>query len=102
MVHSDGTIFFTDPPYGLEGGMTSKDKELDFSGVFRLDKDGKVTALIKNLAFPNGIALSPDEKTLYVAVSEKLKPHIMAFDTIQPLKWTLVTIAETSAVVGQR
>lgn len=80
VVHSRGTIFFTDPPYGLSGGMTSKDKELDFSGVFRLDSDGKVTALIKTLFFPNGIALSPDEKTLYVAVSEKLNPHIMAYN----------------------
>lgn len=80
VVHSDGTIFFTDPPYGLKGGMTSKDKELDFSGVFRLDTQGKVTLLDKSLSFPNGIALSPDEKTLYVAVSEKLNPHIMAFD----------------------
>ncbi len=80
VVHSDGTIFFTDPPYGLKGGMTSAEKELDFSGVFRLGTDGKVTALVKNLAFPNGIALSPNEKTLYVAVSEQLKPHIMAYD----------------------
>lgn len=80
VVHSDGTLFFTDPPYGLNGGLTSKDKELDFSGVYRLGSDGKVSVVVRNLVFPNGIALSPDEKTLYVAVSEQLNPHIMAYD----------------------
>lgn len=65
-----GTVFFTDPPYGLKGGEDSPQRELDFNGVYRLDADGKVTLLEGSMARPNGIALSPDEKVLYVANSQ--------------------------------
>lgn len=64
---SDGTIFFTDPPYGLSKGTAP---EIPFHGVYRIGTDGKVTALIKDVKFPNGVALSEDEKTLYIAVSD--------------------------------
>jgi gluconolactonase len=68
-VHSDGSIYFTDPPYGLR---QSKGKqELDFQGVFRIAPDGKLTLLIKDMVRPNGIALSPDEKLLYVDDSQQ-------------------------------
>ena len=77
---SKGNLFFTDPPYGLEGNMKDPKKELPFQGVFRLSKDGKLTAVIKDLTFPNGLALSPDEKTLYVAVSDPAKAVWMAYD----------------------
>jgi gluconolactonase len=69
-IRRNGDIYFTDPPYGLEKGNDSPLKELKFNGVFRIAKEGGVTAVIKDLPFPNGIALSPDEKTLYVAVSD--------------------------------
>ena len=75
----NGDIFFTDPPYGLAGGNKSPIKELEFSGVFRLS-GGKVTLLTDELTYPNGIALSPDEKTLYVNVSDPKKPYIHAYD----------------------
>ncbi|MEQ8239324.1 MAG: SMP-30/gluconolactonase/LRE family protein [Cyclobacteriaceae bacterium] len=64
--HSNGTYFFTDPPYGLTEDDT---KELDFQGVYKLEGDD-VTLLIDSLTRPNGIALSPDQKTLYVAQSD--------------------------------
>ena len=69
--HSSGSIYFTDPPYGLPKQMDDKEKELDFQGVYRLSPDGKeLTLLTKEMTRPNGIALSPDEKTLYVANSD--------------------------------
>ena len=61
----DGALWFTDPPYGLNKGDEDASKELPFNGVFRY-KDGKLTALIKNLTLPNGLAFSPDGKVLYV------------------------------------
>ena len=66
----NGDIYFTDPPYGLPEIMKDKAKELDFQGVFRLDTKGKLTLLTKEMTRPNGIAFSPDEKTLYVANSD--------------------------------
>ena len=76
---SDGVVFFTDPPYGLEGLHDSPVKELPFSGVYRLDPDGRVRLLEDGLRFPNGIALSPDERTLYVANSDPKRPVWMAY-----------------------
>lgn len=76
---ADGRIFFTDPPYGLEGLAESPVKELPFSGVFRLDPDGSVHLLDDTLRFPNGIALSPDGDTLYVANSDEAHPVWMAY-----------------------
>lgn len=66
-----GNLYFTDPPYGLPKGPGDKEnRELDWNGVYRVTPDGKVTLLTKEMTFPNGIALSPDEKTLYVAQSD--------------------------------
>ncbi|MFC4728231.1 SMP-30/gluconolactonase/LRE family protein [Coralloluteibacterium thermophilus] len=76
---SDGTVFFTDPPYGLKGLDASPVKELPFNGVYRLDPDGRVVLLDDGLSFPNGIALSPDERTLYVANSDPERPVWMAY-----------------------
>lgn len=76
---SSGAIYFTDPPYGLEGLNKSPLKELPHNGVYRLDPDGKVTLLDTSLSFPNGIILSPDERTLYVANSDPDRPIWMAY-----------------------
>jgi gluconolactonase len=76
---SQGNLYFTDPPYGLPKQQNDPTRELDFFGVFRLGKDGKLTVLTKEMTRPNGIALSPDEKTLYVAQSDARKAVIMAF-----------------------
>ena len=74
-----GNLYFTDPPYGLPGTFTDPTKELSFQGVYRVGKDGKVTLLTKELEAPNGLAFSPDYKTLYVANSQKEKPIWKAF-----------------------
>ena len=67
---SNGDLYFTDPPYGLPKQWDDPRRELDFCGVYRLAKDGKLTLLTKEMTRPNGIAFSPDEKTLYVAQSD--------------------------------
>ena len=78
--HSSGDLYFTDPPYGLSGLNDSPDKELPFNGVYRVDTSGEVFLLTDELGFPNGIAFSPDEKTLYVANSGGANPVIRAYD----------------------
>jgi gluconolactonase len=65
VLKSDGTVYFTDPPYGLPAFFSDKRKELDYSGVFMIKK-GKAQLVAKDLGGPNGIAFSPDEKFLYV------------------------------------
>lgn len=67
---SNGDLYFTDPPYGLLKLNADPTKEIPFNGVYRLAKDGTLTLLTKEMTFPNGIAFSPDEKTLYVAQSD--------------------------------
>ena len=78
-LRKNGDIYFTDPPYGLAGLDESPLKELPYNGVYRVTPKGEVTLLTKEINFPNGIAFSPDEKRLYVAVSDGKKPRIMAF-----------------------
>lgn len=65
----DGTIFFTDPPYGQKDGYDSKGLELDQKGVYQLSPNGDVTTLADDMLGPNGIGLSPDETHLYVSQS---------------------------------
>ena len=67
---SDGSLYFTDPPAGLREGDKDPKKELPFNGVY-LFKDGKLRLLIKDMALPNGLAFTPDEKFLYVNDSAK-------------------------------
>lgn len=69
--HSSGAAFFTDPPYGLEGQDDNPTKEQPHNGVYRLDPDGMVTLVTAGQTRPNGIGLSPDEQTLYVANSDR-------------------------------
>jgi gluconolactonase len=76
---SNGDLYFTDPPYGLPGQMKDPGKELDFQGVYRLSPQGGLTLLTKEMSRPNGIAFSPDEKTLYVANSDPDQAVWIAF-----------------------
>jgi gluconolactonase len=80
---SNGDLFFTDPPYGLTGLNESPLKELPFNGVFRLSAEGNLSLLTAELTFPNGVALSPDEGTLYVAVSDPANPVLMAYPLLE-------------------
>jgi gluconolactonase len=76
---SDGSLYFTDPPYGLLKQDEDPAKELNFNGVFRY-AGGKLQVLVKDMTRPNGIAISPDEKTLYVANSDDKHKVWMRFD----------------------
>jgi gluconolactonase len=80
--HSSGSIYFTDPPYGLEGNMDDPLKEIDFQGVYRIDRDGTVTLLTDELSRPNGLAFSPDESLLYVANSDPERSIWMVYDVM--------------------
>jgi gluconolactonase len=77
---SNGDLYFTDPIYGLPKRENDPARELDFCGVYRLAKDGKLTLLTKEITRPNGIAFSPDEKKLYVASSDPDKAIWMVYD----------------------
>lgn len=80
VVMSNGDIYFTDPPYGLPNQFDDSRRELDFCGVYRLRPNGEVTLLTKAIERPNGIALSPDEKTLYVAQSNPKQANWTKFE----------------------
>ena len=69
--HSSGAAYFTDPPYGLVGQDSSPAKEQTHNGVYRLDPDGSVSLVAAGQTRPNGIGLSPDERTLYVSNSDE-------------------------------
>jgi gluconolactonase len=77
---SDGTLFFTDPPYGLTPpyGMEGQQAELDFHGLFRLTPAGTLIPDCKDFDRPNGLSLSPDERILYVADTSQY--HVRCFD----------------------
>jgi gluconolactonase len=77
--HSDGSLYFTDPPYGLPKQDDDPAKELKFNGVYRL-AGGKLQVLVKDMTRPNGLAFSPDEKTLYVANSDPERKLWMRYD----------------------
>jgi gluconolactonase len=74
IVKSDGAIYFTDPTYGIR----SEQQEQPFQGVYRLSPDGDLTVIVTDFIAPNGLAFSPDERTLYIDDSERC--HIRAFD----------------------
>jgi gluconolactonase len=81
ILRSDGVLYFTDPWYGLEQGLDDPAKDLPFQGVYRLDPDGTLTLLIDDLTGPNGVALSPDEQTLYVSSTDsETQPFVRAYD----------------------
>jgi gluconolactonase len=76
---SDGSLYFTDPPYGLLKQDEDPAKELEFNGVYRL-AGGELQLLVRDLSRPNGIAFSPDEKVLYVANSDPARKLWMRYD----------------------
>ena len=81
--HKNGDLYFTDPPYGLTRKMQDPEKDLPFQGVYRCGKDGTVTLLTKHMSRPNGIAFSPDYRTLYVANSDPKRAVWMAFPVLK-------------------
>ena len=80
VVKSNGDIYFTDPTYGLPEGENDETRETDFSGVYRWsERTSEVALLTKDLSRPNGLAFSPDEKSLYVANSDPAKAIWMIY-----------------------
>jgi gluconolactonase len=75
-----GNFYFTDPPYGLPKQMEDSTKEIPFQGVYKVKPNGTVILLVDSLTRPNGIALSPDQKTLYVANSDGPKAKWYSFE----------------------
>ena len=73
-VHPDGSLYFTDPTWGVDG----RPAPLGFTGVYRLAPDGALTLLVDSLYQPNGIAFSPDHATLYVSTSDQRT--VVAYD----------------------
>lgn len=73
-IHSDGSIYFTDPPFGV----SEEDKELEIHGVYRYSEAKGLQLLSDDFDLPNGIALSPDETRLYV--NDSRHNHIRVFD----------------------
>ena len=80
ILRSDGTIYFTDPPYGIK----PEQQEQPFNGVFRIDPRGEISLVADDFDRPNGIVLSPDERTLYVAdtTTEKVRKFAVAADGV--------------------
>lgn len=74
VVRRDGTIYFTDPYWKFPPGSV---QELTFQGVYRISPDGKLSVEAKDFGLPNGIALSPDEKTLYIGDSRRRKLYAL-------------------------
>ncbi|GAB3560237.1 hypothetical protein GCM10027577_54160 [Spirosoma fluminis] len=84
VAHSDGSFFFTDPPYGMQKGENDTNREVEAYGVYRIapereGRPGQVSLAVSDLTRPNGVALSPDERTLYVAQSDPKRPVVMAY-----------------------
>ena len=78
--HSNGDLYFTDPPYGLIKQADDPGREMNYQGVFRRSRSGEITLVTREMTRPNGIALSPDEKKLYVAHSDPAAPIWKVFD----------------------
>lgn len=77
--HSSGDLYFTDPPYGLPKQTDDPGFEIGFCGVYRRYAGGELELVTDKMTRPNGIALSPDEKTLYVAQSDPKDAVVMAY-----------------------
>ncbi|CAN5117156.1 SMP-30/gluconolactonase/LRE family protein [soil metagenome] len=73
-VHSNGNIFFTDPPFGVD----DEDRELDFSGVYRLSDDGELSIIYDEFGYPNGLVFSADESRFYL--NDSATGDILVFD----------------------
>lgn len=85
---TQGSLYFTDPPYGLEHRMDDPKKAIDFQGVYRLKKDDELELLLDSITRPNGIALFPNEKRVIIANSDPEKPfwYLYALDGDNGLK----------------
>ncbi len=79
-LYKDGSIYFTDPPYGLPGRADSPEKELDFFGVYKIDPSGNLTLMARHLSRPNGIAFNNEFSKCYINLSDPENPVTLSFD----------------------
>lgn len=79
---SNGDYYFTDPPYGMPKKEKDPSRETAIFGVYRIGKNGVVSLIIRDLTRPNGLAFSPDEKTLYEAQSDPERAYLMAYPVL--------------------
>lgn len=77
---SKGNLYFTDPPFGLPKWFDDPARELPFSGIYRLSVNGSLQLLSVDVPAPNGIAIAPSERTLYVSNSDERQPAWFAYD----------------------
>lgn len=73
---SSGNIYFTDPPYGRDNNLTG---DIGFNGVYKVDPESKLTLLLDSLSWPNGIAVSLDEQSLYINQSSSKNPYLYRY-----------------------
>ena len=101
---SSGDLYFTDPPFGLPRTFDDPAKELPFQGVYRLARDGTLRLLTSELRAPNGIAFSPDERTLYVSNADRARLVWMAYPVLRDgsLGAGRVLFDGTQAFAGRR
>jgi len=79
---ANGDLYFTDPPFGLPRAFDDPAKELPYSGVYRLDRNGALSLLLSEIKAPNGIAFSPDERVLYLTDVDPARPAWLAYDVL--------------------
>ena len=83
VVKSDGSIWFSDPSFGISGYYEGEKAEPELpNNVYRIDADGSIALALEGVNFPNGLAFSPDESLLYVVESRSVPRHILAYDVV--------------------
>jgi len=97
-----GNLYFTDPPYGLPERENDPRRELDHFGVYRLAVNGEVTLLTTEMVRPNGIGLSPDETTLYIAQSDSQRPVWVAFPIQEDTDSNKITLGPLRELVNAK
>jgi gluconolactonase len=80
IVHSDKRIFFSDPPYGLRDGKLNQARYQEVGGVYAL-KNNEITRFCEKYQYPNGVCLSPDEKTLFICSNKPFEKFVSTYDT---------------------
>jgi gluconolactonase len=88
-IKNNGDIYFTDPPYGLKD---EKKREIKFNGVYKVSQNGEVVLLADSLSFPNGLAFSPDEKTIYIGNSDPKKAVWYSYELDEKGRFTKPSI----------
>ena len=83
VVKSDGSVWFTDPSFGILGFYEGQKAQPELpTNVYRIDADGSISLAAEGINFPNGLAFSPDESILYIVESRGTPRHILGYDVV--------------------